>query len=69
MNRFLKGPLDSSEDIEEGMYVITCVTQDMMRMLLNTLKRQLPEKEARMSAQVALESVLLDYGLEVKVRP
>ncbi len=54
-------------DISDGAYYLTGLTHDTMRMLYSIMSRNMTSQEAKAAFKVAIDTVLLDYGLSVAI--
>lgn len=54
-------------DVTHGTYYLTCLTHDVMKMLFSIMSRNMPQQEAKAAYKIALDSVLLNYGLSVNI--
>lgn len=66
-NEFVDTVFCKCRDGNEGAYVLTVLMQDYIKMLMMHLVRFLPRQEAKATMKVALDTILMDYGMHVKI--
>jgi hypothetical protein len=54
-------------DVEDGTYYLCCLTHDVLKMLYSIIHRNMPVQEAKAAIKVALDDVLINYGLSVQI--
>lgn len=62
-----KKVISCASDNNEMAYILTSFTQDWVRLSMMNLNNQLPSQEAKAAMKVILDTVLLDYGLHVRI--
>jgi hypothetical protein len=65
--KFLNDFISSCRDSEEAVYATCSLTQDFMQMLFKAVNSKVPQQEAKAAFKIALDSVLLDYGMSVAI--
>lgn len=64
---FLKEVFEPCKSTEEGVYVCCATAQDRIRMLYKAINSAVPAQEAKAALKIALDTVLLDYGMSVQI--
>lgn len=64
---YLKAIINNTKGLEEATYVNCIMAQDHMRMFILTLMRQLQPQEAKAAIKIALDTILMDYGMSTVI--
>jgi len=54
-------------DIGDGTYYLCSLTHDVLKMLYSLIHRNMSAAEAKATYKVALDEVLVNYGLSVQI--
>lgn len=54
-------------DISDGTYYLCGLTHDTLRMLYSIMKNNMTSQEAKAAYKVALDSVIMDFGMSVQI--
>lgn len=54
-------------NVSDGTYYLCALTQDCMKMLHSIINRNMSKQEAKAVFKVALDDVLLNYGMSVAI--
>lgn len=54
-------------NLGDGTYYLCSLTHDVMRMLYSIISRNMTSQEAKSAFKVALDDVLVAYGLSVQI--
>lgn len=65
--KFTTEIISSCKTTEEAIYATTCLTHDFTQMLYKAIHRNVPLQEAKAAFKIALDSVLLDYGMSIAI--
>lgn len=67
-NTFIYNKIIAPMPTNEGMcYALTRFTQDFLRMTYHHVSKNMPPQEAKATMKVILDTVLLNYGMHVRI--
>jgi hypothetical protein len=63
----LKNLANHCTDVNDGSYYLCSLTHDSMRMLYSIISKNMESAQAKAAFKVAMDTVLLDYGMSVAI--